>query len=41
MHVAAQLHRSPDSVRTKAAELGLGAAVDYQIAKRTRKPGID
>lgn len=41
MHVAAQLHRAPDSVRTKAAELGLGAAVDYQIAKRVRKEGTD
>jgi hypothetical protein len=41
MHVAAQLHRAPDSVRGKAAELGLGAAVDYQIAKRMRKVGTD
>jgi len=41
MHVAAQLHRAPDSVRTKAAELGFGAAVDYQIAKRMRKVGTD
>ena len=41
MHVAAQLHRAPDSVRTKAAELGFGAAVDYQIAKGIRKAGTD
>ncbi len=37
MHVAAQLHRPADSVRTKAAELGFGAAVDYKIAKGVRK----
>lgn len=41
MQVAAQLHRAPDSVRTKAAELGFGAAVDYQIAKGIRKAGTD
>ena len=41
MQVAAQLHRAPDSVRTKAAELGLGAAVDYQVAMRIKKLGTD
>jgi hypothetical protein len=34
MHVAAQLHRDPGSVRHKATELGLGAAVDYRFAKQ-------
>lgn len=33
MHLAAQLHRDPKSVRAKANELGLGAAVDYRVAK--------
>jgi hypothetical protein len=33
MHLAAQLRRAPDSVRAKAAELGLGAAVDFRLAK--------
>ena len=33
MHLAAQLHRDPQSIRTKATELGLGAAVDYRFAK--------
>jgi hypothetical protein len=33
MHLAAQLHRDPKAVRAKAAELGLGAAVDYRVAK--------
>lgn len=33
MQVAAQLQRSPSDVRKKATELGLGAAVDYAIAK--------
>jgi hypothetical protein len=41
MHVAAQLHRDPDPVRTKAAELGFAAAVDYQVAKRMRKVGTE
>ena len=41
MQVAAQLHRAPDSVRAKAAELGFGAAVDYQLAQRISKPGTD
>jgi hypothetical protein len=41
MHVAAQLRRAPDSVRTKAAQLGFGAAVDYQIAKRIKESGTD
>ena len=34
MHLAAQLHRDPSSVRHKATELGLGRAVDYRFAKR-------
>lgn len=33
MHMAAQLHRDPTSVRNKATELGLGASVDYRLAK--------
>ena len=33
MHLVAQLRRAPQSVRTKAAELGFGAAVDYRLAK--------
>jgi hypothetical protein len=33
MHLAARLNRPPDSVRAKAAELGLGVAVDYKLAK--------
>jgi len=33
MHLAAQLHRDPRSVRDKATQLGLGAAVDYRLAK--------
>ncbi|HEX4972547.1 MAG TPA: hypothetical protein VFV69_15940 [Steroidobacteraceae bacterium] len=33
MHLAAQLHRDPQSVRDKATQLGLGAAVDYRLAK--------
>jgi hypothetical protein len=39
MHMAAQLHRDPRSVRDKAAELGLGVSVDYRLARaltRTR-----
>lgn len=34
MHLAAQLHRDPGSVRSKATELGLGSAVDYRFAKQ-------
>jgi hypothetical protein len=37
MHLAAQLHRAPQSVRTKATELGLGSAVDYRLAKELRQ----
>jgi hypothetical protein len=36
MHVAAQLHRDPGSVRQKATELGLGTAVDYRFAKQLK-----
>lgn len=40
MHLAAQLHRDPKTIRAKAAELGLGAAVDYRVAKAaTQSPG--
>jgi hypothetical protein len=31
--LALQLHRSPRDVRAKAAELGLGAGVDYGLAR--------
>ncbi|HKQ12403.1 MAG TPA: hypothetical protein VJT80_03155 [Steroidobacteraceae bacterium] len=33
MQLAAQLHRDPQSVRDKATQLGLSAAVDYRFAK--------
>lgn len=33
MHLAAQLHRDPRSVRDKATDLGLGASVDYRFAR--------
>ena len=36
MHLAAQLHRDPGSVRIKATELGLGTAVDYRFAKQLK-----
>lgn len=36
MHLAVQLRRDPRSVRDKAAELGLGASVDYRLANRLR-----
>jgi len=34
MHLAAQLHRDPASVRHKATDLGLGVAVDYRFARQ-------
>jgi hypothetical protein len=37
MQLAAQLHRDPQSVRDKAAQLGLGASVDYRSAKVIRQ----
>jgi hypothetical protein len=37
MQLAAQLHRDPQSVRDKATQLGLGAAVDYRCAKAMRQ----
>lgn len=37
MHLAAQLRRDPRSVRDKATELGLGAAVDYRFAKAVER----
>jgi hypothetical protein len=33
MRIAAEMHRSPQDVRTKATQLGHGHAVDYSIAK--------
>jgi hypothetical protein len=33
MQLSAQLHRNPQSIRDKATQLGLGAAVDYRFAK--------
>jgi len=33
MHLATQLHRDPRSVRDKAMEVGLGASVDYSLAR--------
>jgi hypothetical protein len=38
MQLAAQLHRDPQSVRDKAAQLGLGASVDYRFAKAGKPP---
>lgn len=35
MQLAMQLHRAPASVRHKAIELGLGAAVDYRCAQQS------
>ena len=37
MHLAAQLHRDPGSVRDKAKELGLGSSVDYRFAKALKQ----
>jgi hypothetical protein len=37
MHLAAQLHRDPKSVRDKATQLGLGGAVDFRYAKAMRQ----
>ena len=37
MFLAAQLHRDPRSVRTKAMELGLGAGVDFRVAKVVKR----
>jgi hypothetical protein len=37
MHLAAQLHRDPRSVRDKATDLGLGASVDYRLATALRR----
>jgi hypothetical protein len=39
MHLASQLHRTPQSIRSKAAELGLGPAVDYRLAKASEQSG--
>jgi hypothetical protein len=33
MYAAAQLHRTPPEVRAKALELGLGASIDFNVAK--------
>ena len=37
MHLAAQLHREPRSIRDKATELGFGAAVDYRYSKALKR----
>lgn len=37
MHLAAQLHRNPQSVRDKAKQLGLGGSVDYRFAKALKQ----
>jgi hypothetical protein len=34
MRLAAQLHRKPAQVRTKATELGFGAGVDYRLSQQ-------
>jgi hypothetical protein len=34
MHLAAQLHRDPVSVRNEATRLGFGGAVDYRFAQK-------
>jgi hypothetical protein len=36
MRLAAQLHRRANDVRAKATELGLGAGVDYRVAREQR-----
>jgi hypothetical protein len=36
MQLVAQLHRSRDSVRVKAKELGFGAAVDFAVARQLK-----
>lgn len=36
MRLASQLHRRPNDVRAKATELGLGAGVDYRLAREQR-----
>jgi hypothetical protein len=33
MALAARLHRTPNDVRRKAVELGLGVSVDYRLAR--------
>jgi hypothetical protein len=38
MHLAAQLDRHPHDIRAKAAELGLGVAVDFRLAKARVRP---
>jgi hypothetical protein len=37
MQLAAQLHRDPRSVRDKATQVGLGASVDYRVAKALKQ----
>jgi hypothetical protein len=36
-YLAAQMHRSPQDIRAKASELGLGVAVDYRLAKAAKQ----
>lgn len=37
MQLATQLHRDPGAVRSKATELGLGAAVDYRLSRQLNR----
>lgn len=37
MHLATQMHRDPRSVRDKATEVGLGAAVDCRVWRASRQ----
>jgi hypothetical protein len=39
--LAAQLHRHRDDIRAKATELGLGAAVDFRLAKAQRRSELE
>lgn len=41
MHLALQLQRPPAEVRTMAAKLGVGAGVDYALAKQCPRPSDD
>ena len=41
MRLAAQLHRPLQSIRDMATQLGLGAAVDYRLAKALKQVGDD
>lgn len=41
MHLALQLRRTPAEVRTMAAKLGVGAGVDYALAKKCPRPSAE